>query len=121
MILEMHFIFVSTYLPLSQRKKCEYAEMVRKQIEEQENQRRKEREEFFTEGKMLHEEAEARRRRLNEIKQRKLQELKVCSMSSCFNTKLIIIVIFTHIRYCYQTVTVYSIFLLFCNPSLSIF
>eukprot|EP01147_Barroeca_monosierra_P006929 gene6929-9560_t len=58
------------------RKKCEYAEMVRKQIEEQENQRRKEREEFFTEGKMLHEEAEARRRRLNEIKQRKLQELK---------------------------------------------
>merc|ERR1719379_2966305 len=59
-----------------QRRKHQHADAVRRQIEEQEKLKRREREDFFHEGKQLHEEAEARKRRLNEIKQRKLEELK---------------------------------------------
>ncbi|EGD76733.1 hypothetical protein PTSG_08084 [Salpingoeca rosetta] len=59
-----------------QGKKMQHAQAVRQQISEQERERRREREGFFAEGRQLHEEAEARKRRLNEIKQRKLQELK---------------------------------------------
>jgi hypothetical protein len=54
-----------------------YAAEVRQQVTEKEAERVRERQTFFTEGRALDEEAEARRRRLDDIKQRKLQELQV--------------------------------------------
>lgn len=53
-----------------------YADQVREQIRQREHQRVSERNAFFEEGVKLDEEAKQRRARLEEIKKKKLSELK---------------------------------------------
>ena len=53
-----------------------YAEDVRYQIKEKEKQRIQERQSFFQDGIKLDNEAKERRQKLDEIKRRKLKELK---------------------------------------------
>eukprot|EP00055_Hartaetosiga_balthica_P015136 m.87558 g.87558 ORF g.87558 m.87558 type:complete len:544 (-) comp8790_c1_seq5:1883-3514(-) len=55
---------------------------VRTQIEKKEVEQRNEREQFFEEGRKLKAEADARRQRLDEIKQRKLAQLKAAGVDT---------------------------------------
>lgn len=58
----------------------QHIDTVQRQIEEKEKERIRERKGFFEEGVKLDMEAQARRERLDQIKQRKLAELQVCSV-----------------------------------------
>lgn len=60
-----------------------YADDVRRQIKDRESQRISERQAFFQEGVKLDEEARLRRAKLNEVKRKKLEELKYVSMVLC--------------------------------------
>lgn len=57
-------------------KRCAYAEDVRTQIKAKEKERVQARQAFFEEGIVLDQEAKERRQKLDEIKRRKLKELK---------------------------------------------
>jgi hypothetical protein len=57
-------------------KRRQHARDVRKQIEQRENEQKMERKEHFSEGNRLRQEAIDRQNKLNEIKQRKLAELR---------------------------------------------
>ncbi|EDO38378.1 predicted protein [Nematostella vectensis] len=61
---------------VSQVRRHQYADEVRQQIREKEKERVKNRNAFFEEGIKLDQEAKARRQKLDEIKRRKLHELK---------------------------------------------
>ena len=60
-----------------QLRRRKHEETVRKQISEKEKQAIESRKAFFEEGARLDQEAQQRRQRLDEIKQRKLAELEV--------------------------------------------
>ena len=59
-----------------QKRRQQYAEEVRSQIRFKEQERNSARNAFFEEGVRLDQEAKARRQKLDEIKRRKLRELK---------------------------------------------
>eukprot|EP00049_Salpingoeca_infusionum_P023540 m.12674 g.12674 ORF g.12674 m.12674 type:complete len:568 (-) comp5852_c0_seq1:321-2024(-) len=61
-------------------RQAQHAAEVRTQIQKHEQVQRAEREEFFKEGKRLDEAANERRRRLDEIKAKKLQQLKAAGI-----------------------------------------
>ncbi|XP_046342077.1 cilia- and flagella-associated protein 45-like isoform X2 [Haliotis rufescens] len=58
------------------KKRLTHAEEVRRQIRQKEHEKVKERNNFFEEGVKLDEEARVRRNRLEEVKRKKLQELR---------------------------------------------
>ena len=59
-----------------QKRRQFHAEDVRQQIREKERERRQARQAFFEEGIQLDQETKERRQKLDEIKRRKLKELK---------------------------------------------
>ena len=61
---------------MSHEKRTKHASEVRRQIREKEKDRMTDRKSFFEEGIKLDQEAKERKEKLNEIKMRKLQELR---------------------------------------------
>ena len=59
-----------------QQRRSQYADQVRQQIKQKEKERVRARQDFFEEGIKLDQEAKERRQKLDEIKKRKLAELK---------------------------------------------
>lgn len=65
------------------KKRLSHADEVRAQIRKKEQERIAERNAFFEEGVRLDEEARARRARLDEVKRKKLGELRLVGFETC--------------------------------------
>ena len=110
----MSFLYFRAQIELADKEKMEeekmnrerkyYSENLQKQIRENELVRIKERKAFFEEGVKLDDEAKARRAKLDDIKKKKLNELRFVILNHfCFDFFVGVVVVAAELLLCIVT------------------